>query len=224
MKYLALFLFCNLLFANNSYAQTVFKQGKALTALTESGGNITASGGVTGGVFLATGSGSSGVNAYGLGNDVTLGLYSPATNVLGFSANGAERMRIGSGANVGIATTTPSSILHVANTGALTITTNTYVQTIDHGGVTTNNTANNLKSGGLLVRNNLQGTAGGNSSTSIGLQVLANGGDTNYLIGMTSMTNISNNCYFQTRALGTCTGAVAGVSTGTTVMLCAVCD
>jgi hypothetical protein len=60
---------------------------------------------VTGGKFAPT------------ANTVTgNGMYLPTTNTLAFSTNGAHRMRITSGGNVGIGTTSPNAQLNVADT------------------------------------------------------------------------------------------------------------
>jgi hypothetical protein len=45
-----------------------------------------------------------------------MGLYDPATNVLGFVTSGVERMRIASNGNVGIGTSNPNVVLDISGT------------------------------------------------------------------------------------------------------------
>jgi hypothetical protein len=47
-------------------------------------------------------------------NDLSLGLFDPATNVLGITTAGVERMRIGNTGNVGIGTNAPRGLLDVS--------------------------------------------------------------------------------------------------------------
>jgi trimeric autotransporter adhesin len=54
------------------------------------------------------------------GNDQT-GLFHPATNVIGFTTSGTEKVRINASGNVGIGTTTPSKPLVVAASGGIKI-------------------------------------------------------------------------------------------------------
>jgi hypothetical protein len=51
-------------------------------------------------------------NANGTGN----GMYFPASTTVGFITNATERMRIDASGNVGIGTSSPSSVLHIKNT------------------------------------------------------------------------------------------------------------
>ena len=46
------------------------------------------------------------------------GMFLPAANTLGFSTNGTEKVRITSAGNVGIATTSPTNLLHLAGESA----------------------------------------------------------------------------------------------------------
>lgn len=54
-------------------------------------------------------------------NNINTGLFHPAANVIGFTINGSEAMRIASNRYVGIGTSTPESMFHVHN-GAMKIT------------------------------------------------------------------------------------------------------
>ena len=74
-----------------------------------SGGNISNSGRIT------TGPGTVAAPSYTFGADVSMGLYDPATNVLGFVTSGAERMRIAAGGNVGIGTRDPANTLDISS-------------------------------------------------------------------------------------------------------------
>jgi hypothetical protein len=72
-----------------------------------SGGNIRIAGRMT------NGPGSVSAPSYTFVNDVSMGLYDPATNVLGIVTSGVERMRVASNGNVGIGTTSPGELLDV---------------------------------------------------------------------------------------------------------------
>jgi hypothetical protein len=52
-------------------------------------------------------SGSVAAPSYTFFNDLSMGLYDPATNVLGFVTSGVERLRVDASGNVGIGTTAP---------------------------------------------------------------------------------------------------------------------
>jgi len=54
-------------------------------------------------------------------NDLNLGIYSPATDELGFVTNGAERIRIDASGKVGLGTKTPGANLEVSGSGIPTI-------------------------------------------------------------------------------------------------------
>ncbi len=62
-------------------------------------------------IIMADGSASS--PSYTCGNDTGLGMFRAASNVIGFSIAGAERMRIDALGNVGIGTAAPSAKLEV---------------------------------------------------------------------------------------------------------------
>ena len=67
---------------------------------------------------ILTGAGTVSAPSHTFANDVSMGLYDPATNVLGIVTAGVERMRITSNGNVGIATTTPQYFLDVSAGGS----------------------------------------------------------------------------------------------------------
>ena len=66
-------------------------------------------------VRILTGSGTAAAPSYTFGTDASMGLYDPATNVLGFATSGLERMRIASDGNVGVGKT-PTTALDVSGT------------------------------------------------------------------------------------------------------------
>jgi hypothetical protein len=72
-----------------------------------SGGNINISG------RIVTGAGSVSAPAYTFRADASMGLYDPATNVLGVVTSGVERMRVLADGKVGIATSAASTLFQV---------------------------------------------------------------------------------------------------------------
>ena len=58
--------------------------------------------------------------SYSFASSITSGMFTPALNTIAFSSNGAERIRVAAGGNVGIATTTPSYIFDVNGTSNAT--------------------------------------------------------------------------------------------------------
>ena len=68
---------------------------------------------------------SFGINATTLASSVANGIFAPTGNELGFTTNLTERVRIGSSGNVGIGTSSPSSLLHLADAGHITVGTTT---------------------------------------------------------------------------------------------------
>lgn len=63
---------------------------------------------------IRNGAGTVSAPSYTFMNDVSMGLYDPATNVLGIVTSGVERMRVAANGNVGIATNNPTFTLDVS--------------------------------------------------------------------------------------------------------------
>ena len=86
-----------------------------------SGGNIALSN------RIYTGTGSVAAPAYSFRGDVSMGLYDPASNVLGIVTSGIERMRVSSNGSVGINTTDTVYKLDVSSTaGTAAVNMNTW--------------------------------------------------------------------------------------------------
>lgn len=66
-------------------------------------------------VTANNGAGSAGTPAFSFTGDPNTGIYNPSSaDVLAFSTNGTEKMRVTSAGNVGIGTTTPSAKVHIS--------------------------------------------------------------------------------------------------------------
>jgi len=59
--------------------------------------------------------------SYSFANNSNLGLFRPADNTLAFTANGVERMRIGSTGNIGIGTISPTAKLYLKTEDLITV-------------------------------------------------------------------------------------------------------
>lgn len=105
------------------------------------------------------------------------GMYLPAANAVAISTNGTERIRIGSGGNVGIGTSSPEARLHVAGTNSFRISggSGDYVATqlINESGVEMQVFANANIGAGLLVTTNHPIDLATNGTTR--LQIAASG-------------------------------------------------
>jgi hypothetical protein len=62
-------------------------------------------------------SGSASAPTYRFKTYTNHGMYSIGQNILGFSTDSTERMRIDSSGNIGIGLTSPSSLLHISGSG-----------------------------------------------------------------------------------------------------------
>jgi hypothetical protein len=74
------------------------------------------------------------------------GLFLPSTNILGFSTNGTEKMRIASNGRVGIGTSTLTGILNIKQSGA-ELSIQTDVNNVYFEGINRDNTALNVDYG-----------------------------------------------------------------------------
>ncbi len=71
---------------------------------------------ITSGRLFYAASGSAAAPAFSFSDSPTTGMYRAGTDILGFSTAGSARMTILAGGNVGIGTTNPGTLLHVAGT------------------------------------------------------------------------------------------------------------
>lgn len=106
--------------ADGTSGQVLQTNGSGVLAWTSPGG---------GGDFLANGSvpmtgalrgiaGTAAAPGFSIAGNSNTGMFEAATNQLGFSTNGTERMRINNLGNVGIGTATPAQALDIVRTGA----------------------------------------------------------------------------------------------------------
>lgn len=108
---------------SNADQSLIFYSADAERMRIDSQGNVIIQSG-----FLRIQDGSAAAPSLNVGLDVDTGLFRPATNTIGFTTAGTERMRITSGGNVGIGTSSPSTKFEV-NQGS------------DNNGITLSNSA-----------------------------------------------------------------------------------
>ncbi len=89
--------------------------GTGSVVLSTSPSLTTPSLGVASATSIATGLGAVGTPAYTFTGDLNTGIWSPAADTVAVSTGGAERMRIDSAGFVGIGTSAPVKLVHVAN-------------------------------------------------------------------------------------------------------------
>jgi hypothetical protein len=79
-------------------------------------GALSATGNIQSGGALATGSGTAAAPGHTFVGNVSSGMFLPAANIIGISTSGTERVRVDAAGNVGVGTSAPNSMLHVAGT------------------------------------------------------------------------------------------------------------
>lgn len=84
---------------------------------------------VVNGYFVA-GNGDAVDPTYTFASDNATGIFRPATGIMGFSTGSTERMRIDASGRVGVGTTSPNSVLHVAGPVSTAFATKTASYTI----------------------------------------------------------------------------------------------
>jgi hypothetical protein len=124
--------FDNITFTNAGVDANITVSG--LYASTTSGLTVTGT--------VLTGSGSAAAPSHSFTNDPNTGLFNPAADTLAFAEGGVEAMRIDSSGNLGIGTSTPAGVLHIAtaNTRAILLNNSTIGTTSTDGTYITNNT------------------------------------------------------------------------------------
>jgi hypothetical protein len=158
---------------------------------------------------IIVGAGTVAAPSYSFFNDLSMGLYDPSSNVLGFVTSGVERMRILANGRVGIGTTTPGYLLDVSSG-----TTSEGIR------VTAPNASlemSNPGSGSVFVFNNgsNQGFYAGNATPfviqrggSINVRVLSNGSvgigttDPSEILHVVGNQNLSGELTFSPNAAG----------------------
>ena len=108
------------------YASDIY----ALNVLRYDGSTLTV-GAITTATSLQTVNGSASLPSYSFSNDLTTGMFLPASNSFAISVAGTEDIRILSNGNVGIGLTNPSFQLQLSTDSAAKLTTNTWSTTSD---------------------------------------------------------------------------------------------
>jgi hypothetical protein len=103
-----------LFFTNNAERMRIASNGNVGIGTSNPTTALAVVGDISTNGFIRTGAGTVSAPAYSFNGDVSMGLYDPTTNVLGFVTSGVERARIASNGNVGIGTNNPTTLLDIS--------------------------------------------------------------------------------------------------------------